>query len=236
MTGGCRYMKARWMRRSSNEFCATLAKAGVASGLPPDLAEEVALAAALLTARGGDGVAAALRSLSSLRGLRGGMATACTPQHGAECITYAPTCAAAVTIAAAEALCATWHDAQPCSVHFKEVDSPLLLAALVAVAAGAQHLRYALTFHPQPDGAADAVLRFPEVACALPATLAAGACRRAVLQVGGGGNSHFTLPPQGMVVHPAAWEEVETLAAQTRVPASTHSREAGAGAGTIDND
>jgi hypothetical protein len=43
-------------------------------------------------------------------------------------------------------------------------------------------------------------------------------------------------PPQGIVADPAAWAALETWAARTYVPASRHSRLAGAGAGLSDND
>ena len=215
------------MRRSVNEFCAVINKAATASGLPPDLAADIARAAALLSAHGHNGVAIALHALQSGRGA--------PPQREGAGIVYPRTHAISAGMAAAEALCAAHGLGKPLSAQFNDIDSPLLLAAFFALAASDYHLRYVLTFtaaaaDPQPLAipSADGELLSEELA-----QLAAPQARA---QVEGRCEAALRLPPQGVEVDAADWTRAEQLAMQTYVAASEDSRRAGAGAGSIDND
>ena len=215
------------IRRSVNEFCATLEKAAMAKGFPPDIAADVARAAAAISINGGDGIACAMDSI------RRGMDAAVPPRDGRYGLVYPRTSAAGVGLAAAEFLCAEWREyRQPC-IYFRSVDSITLLAELATSVAIAHRVSFELRYwHKKFKG------MFP---LQIPRYMlkSAGRCPRAELRIISRSNprDYIVAQPQGIEIHSAgAWREAEALAAQTRVPASADSREEGAGAGRIDND
>ncbi|MCH9704720.1 MAG: DUF3726 domain-containing protein [Proteobacteria bacterium] len=220
------------MRYSANEVEAALTKAAVAKCYPYGLATDIAAAAVLLSAYGVDGVRGALDaivaadfSLPDNAGDAGGTGGARREVKDTADKIHLHDCRAAVlgTVAAELALATTK------TVHCHCVDSPLLLAGFVALAAG----RYGVSYQ---FNVADSCIEIPEC-CSLAEVAELSAGSNVLLKISAtSATTPLRTTAGGVEVAAQDWQIIQMLAAQTYVAATAESRSQGAGAGEIDND
>lgn len=217
--------------RSVNEIETTLRKAAVGAGWPPGLAEEAGRSAAWLAATGANGVRFCVDALSEpfarFHGFqeRDGTVIVETPINA---LWFGPSVADRIYT----------EDFMPVSAA--AVISPLLCLPFVAEAARTVGISLIVAFDGEgvaclPEGV---VLRagWPDLAGTASIEINIGksdaldeACENLTFR-------YKQSLENGIHVADTDWAEVVTLAAKTMVPATECSRQAGAGAGAIDNE
>lgn len=200
-------------RRSLNEIRTTVQKAAVGAGLPPGIAEDVGRAAAWLSARGLDGVGAALLGIKTPSDDTSGV-----PKSRA--VGEAISALDRVAVSEAET-----------TIEQPDLDAPLLFLGLAANVAA----DYGLGFEIEFGGGATAMCS-PR-GTRLPDDLPESGCTIVITVKPDSRCSNDPVPTtDGVAVNDAAWTETTALAARTYVPSTEESRRAGAGAGLTDND
>lgn len=202
---------------SRNEISLGLRKAAIGAGWPLGAAEEIGRAAVWLSARGHDGVAAALAALAA-------PPSTAAIEHSAQGLVIAKARAAAAGPSVFDVLAA--HAAE--RIVLRHVDAPLLLVGFAGVAASDYGGGFMVS---TPEGAQVAV-------SAAGAAFSGPALSADQILV-----EPLATPPVSewpavvaCAVDPSLWERVLTLAARTYVPTSDASRRRGAGAGLTDCD
>lgn len=206
------------MRVSLNEIEVTLKKAAIGAGFATGLAEDVGRGCGWLATRGFDAAGAGLSALQLPPGGSGGTL-------GADgCARFTSARIARDGVSALDLLLA----GEAVLAELDAVDSPLLLVGLAGIAAAAHGGTFRLdhsggTLVVAAGSVMGDVMRGP------------GASIRLTRQAGG---NAIAMPPEtgGCEVVPEDWAAITALAARLLVPESTASRDAGAGAGAIDND
>ncbi len=195
---------------SQNELQAALQKAVKARGVSSGLADEVSAAGAWLSMQGADGIAAVLDALHSPLPARS--------QTRGEPPVFID---ARVVLAGPSALDLLAANATP-TVSLTHCDSPLLLAGLAAVRSTADGIAYQILHDDAPQTLKSLAL------IANPESLTLRMDSDSVPPA----DEHCT----NIDVDPQAWAKLLKLAAEMYVPSSEQSRQAGAGAGLLDND
>ncbi|MBZ0129658.1 MAG: DUF3726 domain-containing protein [Rhodobacteraceae bacterium] len=204
------------MRLSLNEVEVTLKKAAMGAGYATGLAEDTGRACFWLAERGLDAARAGAAALQSPAGGGGG-------ELGDGCLRFA----AARVVRDGPSALDLLLSGDASSVELEAADAPLLLVGLAGVAAAVHGVAWRLVHAAGAlviggdgvDGAMPkpgAMIRLTRLAEATPTGIAP--------QTG------------GCEVGDADWAAITALAARLLVPESDASRQAGAGAGAIDND
>lgn len=220
-------------RRSINEIETTLRKAALGAGWPLGLAEDAGRSGAWLAATGGDGVRLCVEALSQP------MPEPPTfDQNDDGLMIEAPTNGLWLGPAAGDCLCAGTAGGDVPTITARTVLMPLLCVPPVAVASRALNTTLTVscngnTFLCTPDGVLSAET-WPVIDPVAPVTIRPGGSIASM-------HENFTLRyhqslENGVDVDDTVWTCAVGYAAQTMVPASENSRQAGAGAGAIDNE
>ena len=117
-------------------------------------------------------------------------------------------------------------------IRYGQICSPLLIAPFLAAAAEAAPLRF---LFESPGGSIEACGQ----ACAVHIPAETGKVRWATLRLsapGAPGNGAAPSSACAISVAPGQWDRLSSFGARTYVPATAHSRLAGAGAGLQDGD
>ncbi len=204
-------------RRSVNEIRTTVQKAAVGSGLPPGIAEDVGRAAAWLSARGLDGVGAALAAIGATPG---GTHDAGTAGQRTRVVSEGVSALDQVALSAPDA-----------TVKLSGLDAPALFLGLAANAAADYGLGFEISF-----GDGGTVICSPE-GTRMSEGIPDPGCDVTITAKPDSLCDNEPLPTtDGVVVDDKSWAEAAALAAKTYVPSTEASRLAGAGAGLTDND
>lgn len=203
---------------SFNEVLSSARKAAVGAGLAYGVAEDIGMAAAWLSARGIDGIAATIQALEAV-----------DPQGRRNVADAVATRAAVDGVTAIDALCARETTGK---VVLRHVDAPAMLVGLAGVAVANLGLSIQLTFPggqslllPHATGIRDVI----------------GDDRNIDISMTCLGENGGVLPDWDSPVRPHgcdenAYRKAMQLAARTYVPASKASRSRGAGTSKSDND
>ncbi|MCV9999230.1 DUF3726 domain-containing protein [Pararhizobium sp. YC-54] len=202
---------------SFNEVLSSARKAAVGAGLPYGVAEDIGMAAAWLSARGVDGIAATVQALETV-----------DPRGRRNVADAVATRAAVEGVAAIDALCA---GETAKTIVLGRVDAPALLAGLAGVAA----TNLGLAIHMTLPGGQTLFLPY---ATDLQATIGDG--RNIDISLTCRGETGHAPPDEDIPARPHGCDEIAyrtamQLAARGYVPASESSR-AGAGTSKSDND
>lgn len=228
---------------SLNEIEVTLRKAAIGMGLPLGIAEDTALAATWLAARGYPGIDLYHTALQHAVD-HNGTARTLEREPGA-LVAKGPVAALWFGPAAVDHLCLGARQGVPAEIRADWIDYPLLCFAMLAVAAAEYDLRIAITW--KRNDQTDAIARCYDEKVSIAGTLSIGPGPLIMSLVA----PSIADPPiarddfkarlarslaQGVMVDEQLWAKISQLAARTLVPASETSRLSGAGAGILDND
>ncbi len=222
-------------RRSINEIETTLRKAVIGAGWPLGLAEDAGRSGAWLEATGASGVRLCIEALSGPvpdpTGFR---------ENDREAVIEEPVNALFFGPAAADRLCADAVSGTPVPLSAASVFAPLLCLPPLAEAAQQVGKGVLVSFDSVP------ILCLPEGVAAeagLPSLkqMASVSITLSDLYHSGCEARKFTLMyheslDNGIDVADTDWADAVVFAGKTMVPASESSRQAGAGAGAIDNE
>jgi len=209
------------MKRSLNEIEGEFRKAFKGAGFPVGLAEDGAVAGALLVRHGQDGAGAILAAIGKGYQSRP-VATAALTGSRFEEVNCAVVGPSVLDFAASQ---------PETTVTIGTLDQPLFFAGL-AIGAARQ---YAMDFTIRFDEGCEVRTRPDQLV--IEGELPTGPCgaRISSRQAEPAGSGQSNLSP-GFEVNEEAWQDVRVLSARTCVPASEASRMLGAGAQINDND
>ncbi|MDW5317062.1 DUF3726 domain-containing protein [Rhizobium sp. PL01] len=203
---------------SFNEVQSSARKAAAGAGLAYGVAEDIGIAAAWLSARGIDGIAATIRAVETV-----------SPDRRKDIAPASATRVAIEGLAAIDTLCA---GKTGDSIVLDRVDAPALLAGLAGVAAANLGLAIQLTF---PNGQNLLLPHARDIAAALDGALEIDISLMCLGEIGNN-PADQSLPARPHACDEIAYRKAMRLAARTHVPASEASRNRGAGTSKTDND